>query len=1297
MQVIKDIEQGLLFSAVGLGGKWYLQAAVMLFFDLNDPETALSEQQLWPLVQKRLGAATLLDAGFPKPRGEFLAAGRAFWPGNEKLKGSFRAATGREPEPGRALARIQVGPLSRTLAVSGPRRWVTGPAGPAPSAPGAFEAVPLTWESAYGGPGHEDNPDGLGAADLLSPAGEKYRPLPLVEDAARLVGGPDDRPGPASFLPRPLAWPSRKALAGTYDDFWLRERWPGFPDDLNPDLFSVAGTGQVLAQNFFQGGERIIAEGCHPEIYRQESFVPQKRVRLFATFAPDISKPGDLEFTEPQTRLETVWLFPEDRRGLVIHRALIPSADEEFTGIDCLFVAVEEAGSEPRTLAHYLEEQKRRRAVSVPVDMSPFQKAAGKVNAVVRNLRTLEQDVDLELARHLGQAPTAPRQMSEVIDDQLAGLGDLKSLLGDQKQLLRDSKKQFGHLMPIDVRMLAPMEESLAKMEGKIAAAKKTLAEAADRTSAMAARNMAVLRNDTLRAMPPDVAEKVRAGLANLGLDPETLAWPDPDDAQPWSREALKLLARGRRHLAADPDRLRRLTALGLRSRDLKAGLFGILPEPVDIDLSQWGLKEPPEGRIITLGPGWLVPDFEGPLAVSLLVRPFDDERPFSPVRPAEGDLILPGSRPGARLLGGGSGRPLLLAPDPFTAWLLYAEAGDQFMILQISDPAVPPPAGAGETLASAPLALLPVPAGQADDRALVEPWLGLLPGLLPAGFDKGEHLFEARRAGFDIRAWLMARLPDIGLEVPPEYGVRLPDKPEEAGSLKIKVPVFDIEGLVAKSRAKVEAFVAAKVGSPQAEFEKVKSDIKNEARQVDRYLKPHGHSVDEIFEKFKLPGQIKPPKPSGPNRELLANLDDLEKRLDKTGTLSDQGRAKLNKIRASHIEVAEKTADLHRKGEELLDWGRNLIKNPFPPEAVAEARAQGLELDPTPVTVEKIMGLKERGATVAGLDLSGLDFSGRDLGGLRLERCFLNQAVFRQADLSGSRWHMCSGRGADFTGARLDRAEMNLSSLSGSVFESAGLAGVQALQADFTGGTFNRTVFTGAGFDKCIFSKARFQGGGRLDRARFYMCIFNGTVLEKVVSADSSWERSTFTGSALSDVLFLKGLMKETLFVQSRLDKVVFEDGDLTNIRFNYHCELREVAFRRAVLDRASFNNALMPGTIFDHCRLAGASLEESDLSGSRLTACRAPGALIRKSDLRGGYLVSLDIQNGSFRRSNLAGADLSYANCHAAEFYKSVLADTDLTGANLRLTLLETREAAARREGFIRRDGDGPRPGGS
>ncbi len=1279
----------MLLSSVGLGGRWYLQAAILLFFDLDNPEYPLSEQQLWPLAQEILGQDAQLDAGFPKARGEFLAAGRAFWPGLSTLKESFSQLTGRQPQPGRALAHIQVGPLKRSLAVFGPRRWLWGPSGAAPSQPGDFKTLPLTWASAYGGPGHPDNPAGLGRAELLSPVGEKYRPLPLVEDALELMGGPDDEPQPASFLPRPLSWPSRKALAGTYDDRWLRQRWPGFPDDLKPEFFSSASPGQLLPEGFFQGGEKIVIEGCHQKIYRQESFVPRRRVRLFVTGAPNPDEPDKQSFFEASTRLDTVWLFPEFNRGLVIHRALLPTADEEFGGLSILFVVSEEAQSQPRDLQEYLEEQKRRQSAAAPVDMSPFQKAADAVNEMVRNLRTFEQDANLALDRHLGQAPIIPMSLEEMLDEQTEALGEMKAFLASQKDLLRQSKKEFGHLMPIDVRLLDPLAESLDKMEADLAQNRQALAQIRADTGAMRHKQFAAL-DEKMAALPPETQETLKQKFSDSGL----MALRERDfldplaDHSPWSRQAMLLLAEGRRGLKKNPEAQKRLSALGLRARDMEAALVGFLAQTQTIDLTQWGLTgEPP----LSLGPGWLLPQFEGAQACALLFRPLALDEPFNPALPHPEDILVPGSQPCGRLLAGGLGRPLVLAPDLLTAWLLYAEAGDQYMILQLDSPQTPLPEGCQELIASAPLALTWLPeALTAQPEALEQrlaPWRAAVhPHLKALSFDQGPHLWAARKRSLNIRGQMMNQLPAIGLAKPPEYGVSLPQDPQDSQGLKIVPLKVDTEGLVQRGQARVKAFVEAKTGEPLAQIERLKKELVEQGQEFNRYLEPHGYQLEQIVQQIQPgPEPPQPPVPSGPSAELLKAMDEAIDKASSMGVLTPKGQAEFQQIRDSHLEVSTKAQQLYQQTEELRLKGEARLKNPFPPEEIEKFQELELDIDPAGSSVEKVIELHRQGRTIKNRDLSGLDFSGLDLRGLRLERCFVDGGKFAAADLSDSRWDMVSGQAVDFSGAKLPQASFHMVSLTKSLFSGADLRGLKGSLSDFSQSVFERAELRASDFDKCIFNGVSFTKASKLSGARFYMSNFYAASLQGLIIEDLELDRCNFIEATAEKTHFHNCALPGTAFLKSRLSELSFDKCRLPNIRFTYGSDLKNIRFHFSDLSQASFNEASLPYTLFEDCLLAGAAVENCDLRYSRFIACRAPKALIRKSDLRGAHMVALDLAGASLRRSDLGGADLSYANCQAAEFYKTGLSQTIVAGANLRFTLLEGREDEASRLGYI------------
>ena len=81
-------------------------------------------------------------------------------------------------------------------------------------------------------------------------------PCPNLEDPARLIRGPKDRPPPASFGPLAGHWEPRKSYAGTYDEAWTKSRAPYLPLDFNPRFFQAAPPDQV-AEGYLKGGEPV--------------------------------------------------------------------------------------------------------------------------------------------------------------------------------------------------------------------------------------------------------------------------------------------------------------------------------------------------------------------------------------------------------------------------------------------------------------------------------------------------------------------------------------------------------------------------------------------------------------------------------------------------------------------------------------------------------------------------------------------------------------------------------------------------------------------------------------------------------------------------------------------------------------------------------------------------------------------------------------------------------------------------------------------------------------------------------
>ena len=335
MKTIKPAKLGVLHRTFEDEGTAYLVLSVLVFFTLDETPALCSEVDLWKLATTELGPNTPLDLCMPKRCGELLVSGKAF-------------AQGGAPAPA-VPVRVQMGSVDKRLWVAGDRWWTRG----GTSEPEPFVEMPITWERAFGGAGHAANPSGKGLAPVVVDGAEVW-PLPNVEDPRRILRSPDDRPPPAGLAPTDITAPERWSKIGTYDERWLRERFPGFAADADLGLFNSAPEDQQI-EGFFRGDERIVLEGLHPERPVIEAALPGVAGRAFINRK---TRTGEV-FGEVPLHLDTVHLIPHRERGVLVFRGLPAIDEDDARDVLHLVVAAERLG-EPRSEDHYREVLHRR-------------------------------------------------------------------------------------------------------------------------------------------------------------------------------------------------------------------------------------------------------------------------------------------------------------------------------------------------------------------------------------------------------------------------------------------------------------------------------------------------------------------------------------------------------------------------------------------------------------------------------------------------------------------------------------------------------------------------------------------------------------------------------------------------------------------------------------------------------------------------------------------------------------------------------------------------------------------------
>jgi hypothetical protein len=244
-----------------------------------------------------------------KPSTDVVLVGQAWAPGG-------RPATSVD-------VTVDVGPARKTVRVFGDREW-KGVVNPQIGLPAPFERMPLVYERAFGGIIEFDPDTGATVVDPRNPVGAGFarsrrggevasRRLPNLEDPARLIGRPTDRPPPAGFGFIAPSWEPRRLRAGTYDDRWRRTRAPFLPADFDPSFFNAAHP-DLTCRGHLSGGEVLTVLNASPE-GRLQLRLPVCR------FDARVHVAGVVE--RPMLALETVLVEPDEDRLSLLWRAAV--------------------------------------------------------------------------------------------------------------------------------------------------------------------------------------------------------------------------------------------------------------------------------------------------------------------------------------------------------------------------------------------------------------------------------------------------------------------------------------------------------------------------------------------------------------------------------------------------------------------------------------------------------------------------------------------------------------------------------------------------------------------------------------------------------------------------------------------------------------------------------------------------------------------------------------------------------------------------------------------------------------
>jgi uncharacterized protein YjbI with pentapeptide repeats len=1262
MKVFKSKQQSVLPKPFAVSGKLYLAVGVLVFFALDEPDSLLSEQELWDTVPKLIGNPPILDQGLPKPRGEVLVSGDCFAPKGQPVQG--------------LNVSLSAGAVHKELQVMGDRHWKTGTI----TDPKPFVRMPLNWERAFGGSSFEKNPLGKGAEKVTLEDGSKILPLPNIEYAQKLIGSPHDKPEPAGFGPLDLLWPQRQEKCGTYDQQWLEKHWPYFPEDMNFEFFNAAPEDQFL-DGFFQGGENIQLQNMHAEHALLNSHVPKIRMRVFASMNPDFKQhvfpsyplpsqqmSENEEFREISTRMDTLWLFPNIMRGLAIFRGSTQVLDEEYEDVLRLFVAEESLEDKPKSLQWYLEEQKRLLNRSVQVDMAPFEKAAQTYAQGQRKVRNIPKQLDAMRKSFLGKSPVMPaREPEEMLEQNMRTITALRNTVDSQEQMARDLMGRLGPFSGVDMGIFGRKRKTLDRMESKA----RSTVDSLSKTK----KKLLSSKGKALEQKSQSI-EKVNKRLASR---PETAHLQVPEDKSGQQRPAFHqqgfpLLASWYRVLIDQEQPQAAIKNLGLERNTLKRHWVGYNPEEVTIEAGEFGA----ETGQLTLPAGFVLPRFQERELTGLLIRPWRPETGQAPEELKRGasDVRVPGSEdkplflPSATLidlpaLPAKDSAPLVRVADEFQALFVEQEVGDFCSVIAMADAQEKPDKEAAEQLKKAEPAIVVLPA-TANENQELQAWKAIMPEALAFKLKHGASVFEDRAKGEDIRKRILEFLPaeeaakqNIALELP-EAG-----KPPEKGlGGGMKFPFPDLGAVIPGLISEIRSVYQAKFDKLKAETLEKQNEVLTKAREAAK--KTEGLNPEDI--QIKEPGQRLPLSQRA--REMAEQVRQSIVKLKEKNVLSPEKEEELKEQAKSADKMAQfaeqKEKELAAKKEELEKGLGNLKARKLPGQDEEEEQYPSLSR-------EEVQERYESGRSLAGTRLQGLDLSGMDLSGADFSNCLLTGTKFKQSKLNGAKFKRVLARETDFSGALLQNAVLDMGIFNKACFVDADLSAANCNQVAFSESDLSGTKLNKAFLYLCSLEKA-VADKADLAEACCELSMLPGSVKEANFKG-SRLTRCVFKETALDGAVFSGATLERTLFQGARGKGLDFKDANLERVRSMKNSELTGADFSGADLRRAGLRDTDLSEAVFRDCDMGGALLEKCRLVRADFYHLKAVRTRFSKCNLESANMRGANLFMASLRKSRLVQTDLTGSNLYGVDFYKAVVGKTVFDAANLKKSMLEKR----------------------
>jgi len=1173
MKILKNTNISLLSKSFLLDNQDYLSVSILYYFDLNNPDVPLSEQVMYRETSEILDKE-ILDYAMPKQKAEVLLCGSCY---------------NHMPEEGASHVKLVCGDIKKELYVFGDRRWENTFI----SKSKPFKKMPLIY-------------------DLAIPRNENL--LPNIEDPKRLMIDKTQNIKPAGFMPLPLTSKENMKKLGTYDEKWKKELWPGFAKDMDYTFFNIAPFDQQ-SDDFFQPSQEITLINMHPDKQKISSKIPDSSVRCFITK----QRRGEAEdFVEVSLKRDTVWLFPEIQRGLIVFRGVIEIADEVYGDVKYLNIKTIKPGENSKTLKEYYELQKEELKRKVPQDNPAMQDAKIKIKKAKDKAFDIPRDIKESIAKTSGKRPILKYTLEEKESKNLANIDKALQRIEKSEPKLAILKEKFGHIAKIDLNAFNKTKLQLHSTKDKISqainSAKKLTQE----------KNQAQKEaNDKLQALKdnPNITAEQKA---TMDFD----AFKDKEKG--WSDFAFDFLCDSVKYLQNDKKSLGILQNLGLTKQTIKRSWIGYNVTEQIIPAKQWDSSD---DKDIILKQGFVLSRFEDATLVYLRI---------------ENKIIL-GSKEEAEFISQENDMfyPLFyFKDDDIQSYLLDQEVYDICNILSFKD------VSKASKIAKEMIEKAPVVFYLQEDENLKK-----LPNSKKFELQEYEDIFDLHKNNIDIREEFIKNLPlDISL--------KLPLQRDYSASSIIKKTKVQTQRLKDELKKEGEDLKKEMLADAQKSVEKANLLLKEKGLEpIDLNKKPPEGDMD-----------IKPSEVEEIFDKNIAKLKDLEKthRIDMSQKIK-----KLEEEKIKAVQFAHKCVQIEQDGLKKLEIAKKKFADPFPDWAKKKMKEAGI--DPKnphsgKLTREKVVKLYKDTKSLANKNLSNLDLSNLDLSGVDLSRASLKETNLSGANLSGAILDQANCTKTDFKEANLTKISAKMTIFKDTKLEKTVFKDVDLKQAFFEKADVKETLFQNVKGKGLVFKDIEIQN------CTFVDCDFENPGFIKTLIKDSTFKTTTlkkpsFNESVLQNISFIQVAAKSMLFFKSHAKACDFSNSDIQNLRI-----LKESTFTDCLLNRCEMQKTSIVEAVLENNQIRESILDNSLIRKSKLDKCDFSACVAKKvryeySELFRCNFKGINLFKGSLRGVDMKECDFSHSNLYSVEFYKTKQYEVKFDGANLRRSNLEDR----------------------